>query len=80
MNETQKQVYKIVLDWTRSPTSKTPITLKDIISKLPDLNPRNIRTASETLCSKGYFRRGMNIKNNSCYILLRTIPNVERED
>jgi len=72
MNVLQRAVCDVISQLVDEDKSRRPITLKEIVEKLPNNKPRNIRTAAESLCIKGYLRRGYSIKNNSCYILIRT--------
>ena len=71
MNEIQTRILKIIDIWKKN--NSMPITLKEITLNLPDVKPRTVRASAESLCTKGYLRRGINIKNNSCYILIRTM-------
>lgn len=75
MNEVQKRILMIMYEWIK--TNRTPITLKDIVVRIPDVKARTVRASAEALCTKGYFRRGVNIKNNSCYISIRTESHYE---
>ena len=68
-DKVQEQILEIIYNWVE--VEKGPITLKQISLRLPEINPRTVRTSAETLCNKGYLRRGIKIKNNSCYILIR---------
>lgn len=77
MTTVQKQILEIMYEWVH--TQKTPIKLKDLVQKLPNVKERTVRTSADALCQKGHLRRGINIKHNCCYILLRTKPYEEAE-
>lgn len=70
MKEIHKRIINIMVEHVK--VSKTPMTLKELCILLPDVNPRNVRFASEGLCRMGRMRQGQKIKNNVCYILTST--------
>lgn len=72
INPNQKQVLEVMIKLRdKYGSNRQPIMLKEITSALPDIDPRNIRSATASLCKKNLIRRGVNIKNNACFILLR---------
>jgi len=70
MNKTQDRILDIT--YAHAKVNKTPVTLNELIVKLPDVKARTVRASAEALVKKGYFRHGVKIKNRCCYIIIRT--------
>lgn len=70
VNSIQEHILDIA--YAHAKVNKTPVTLHELVAKLPDVKPRTVRASVEALVKKGYFRHGIKIKNRCCYIIIRT--------
>lgn len=70
VSQLQKQILDIAFEHAYQ--DKTPIMLREFVIKLPEVKSRTVRASAEALVKKGYFRHGIKIKNNICYIIIRT--------